>query len=225
MGKMVRLLLSLFLVTALVGPMSLTSCRGKKKLAEEEARKAEAALQAEKLDLLTQIDKLMINQVSDYDDWESRMAAMNTLQSGNTFKDDAEVKSAFAKLNSFLNDERERLDEERTLKKLQEEQKKKDINQFTANKIDAFFQVISSAETYNQANDMIVEALDLFQSSETPVLILLDQYDGDTAYDKPTTAQRYLEYLKDQRKNLYRVNKVELDDAGLIKSLELIRSY
>ena len=42
-------------------------------------------------------------------------------------------------------------------------------------------------------------------------------------YDRPTTARKYLEYLKDQKKNLNEIGEIEYDEDGKIKLLELIK--
>ena len=69
----------------------------------------------------------------------------------------------------------------------------------------------------------IGEALKLFAGPDTPVLIIISQEGDMTDYDRPTTAKKYLEYLKDQKKNLNEIGNIEYDDNGKIKLLELIK--
>lgn len=87
-----------------------------------------------------------------------------------------------------------------------------------------YFNAIASASSTTSANNSINEAMALFSSSNAPVLIVIHR-DGDIVdYDKPTVIKDYLNYLKDQKKNMNRIENIELDSNGKIKSLELIRS-
>jgi hypothetical protein len=48
--------------------------------------------------------------------------------------------------------------------------------------------------------------------------------EGETKdYDRPTTIRRYLEYLKDQKKNMNAVHNIQYDASGKITELELIK--
>ena len=58
----------------------------------------------------------------------------------------------------------------------------------------------------------------MFASPDAVVLILLNNY-GD--YDRPTTAQNYLNYIKDQKKVNVIVNDVTYDSNNKITQLEL----
>ncbi|MTI39375.1 nucleoid-structuring protein H-NS [Fulvivirga lutimaris] len=87
-----------------------------------------------------------------------------------------------------------------------------------------YFNAIANASSTTSANNSINEALALFSTSSAPVLIVIHR-DGDVVdYDKPTVIKDYLNYLKDQKKNINRIETMELDSNGKIKSLELIRS-
>ena len=87
-----------------------------------------------------------------------------------------------------------------------------------------YFNAIANASSTTSANNSINEALALFSTSSAPVLIVIHR-DGDVVdYDKPTIIKDYLNYLKDQKKNINRIETMELDSNGKIKSLELIRS-
>ena len=82
---------------------------------------------------------------------------------------------------------------------------------------------MAGASSIDAANQKIGEALKLFASPDTPVLIVIHEENGMKDYDEPTTARRYLEYLKDQKKNLNEIGEVEYDANGKIKLLELIK--
>ena len=75
-----------------------------------------------------------------------------------------------------------------------------------------------------QAAAVIKSTLPLFASSDTPVLIIIYK-DGTNPpdYDKPTTINRYLNFLKDQKRNDNKVDSYILDSNGKITTLELIK--
>ncbi|MDO5342551.1 MAG: hypothetical protein Q4F69_08880, partial [Bacteroidia bacterium] len=100
--------------------------------------------------------------------------------------------------------------EERRLRELEEMNKPK-------TGVEDFLLQIANAKDVNVANRAINEALKLFSSADTPVLILINNY-GD--YDKPTTAEKYLNYIKDQKKVGVKVNNVKMEN-GKISELEL----
>ena len=89
--------------------------------------------------------------------------------------------------------------------------------------LDDYFALIAGAASVDKANQKINEALKLFGSPDTPVLIIISQEGDIVDYDKPTTAKKYLDYLKDQKKNLNEIGNIEYDDNGKIKLLELIK--
>lgn len=88
-------------------------------------------------------------------------------------------------------------------------------------KLSKYLEAIISASSVTAANSSINEALTLFASPQTPVLIVISEENGQKDYDKPTTIQDYLHYLKDQKKSTTKISALEVDDAGKIKALEL----
>lgn len=84
-----------------------------------------------------------------------------------------------------------------------------------------YFDAIANADNVISANNSIDEALTLFTSSTVPVLIVISQEGGDKDYDRPTTIRAYLNYLKDQKKNINQIEKVKLDEFGKITEVEL----
>ena len=67
------------------------------------------------------------------------------------------------------------------------------------------------------------EAMSMFASPETPVLIVISEVNGQKDYDRPTNIREYLNYLKDTGNNVNRVFEVKYDSAGKITELELIK--
>lgn len=88
-------------------------------------------------------------------------------------------------------------------------------------RLSAYFDAIASSGNINSANSSINEALSLFASPETPVLIVISESNGQKDYDRPTTIRDYLNYLKDQKKNINKISDVQFDSSGKITELEL----
>ncbi|RUA33977.1 MAG: nucleoid-structuring protein H-NS [Bacteroidetes bacterium] len=94
-----------------------------------------------------------------------------------------------------------------------------------SNKLDQYFEAIANASGNTaRANSNINEAKSMFASPDVPVLIIINEStDGTKDYDEPTNILDYMNYLKDQGKNLNDIYKVKINDRGRITELELIR--
>ncbi|WP_296619830.1 nucleoid-structuring protein H-NS [Marivirga sp.] len=94
-----------------------------------------------------------------------------------------------------------------------------------ANRLDNYFNAIAnSSDNTTKANSNINEAKSMFASPNVPVLIIINEStDGTKDYDEPTNILDYMNYLKDQGKNLNDIYKVKTNDRGRITELELIR--
>jgi hypothetical protein len=90
-------------------------------------------------------------------------------------------------------------------------------------KLEQYFNAISSATNLPSANNSINEALTLFASGETPVLIVISESGGQKDYDRPTTIKEYLNYLKDQKKRADKVSNLQFDSSGKISEVELTK--
>ncbi|WP_194775631.1 nucleoid-structuring protein H-NS [Pararhodonellum marinum] len=90
-------------------------------------------------------------------------------------------------------------------------------------KLEAFFNTITNASSVQSANGSIQEALGMFSNQETPVLIVIHEENGIKDYDEPTTINKYLNYLKDTKKNLNYISDLRLDGSGRVTELELRR--
>ena len=88
-------------------------------------------------------------------------------------------------------------------------------------KLTEYFTAISNAPSPTSANNSIEEALNLFSSPDALVLIVIGEFDGEKDYDKPTTIQKYLNYLKDQKKPFDAISAMKKDASGKITELEL----
>ena len=140
--------------------------------------------------------------------------------------------------------EKARIEQEAALRQQQEaeakrkaaEEKEKELNQREAEaelkeaeekagtpkaRLGEYFTAISSSPNVTSANTSVNEALTLFASPETPVLIVIRESGGQKDYDRPTTIKDYLNYLKDQKKNSNTVSDLKFNSAGKITELEL----
>jgi len=88
-------------------------------------------------------------------------------------------------------------------------------------KLSEYFDAIANASNVASANNSINEALALFASSEAPVLVVISEEAGKKDYDRPTTIKAYLNYLKDQRKNVNYIDNLKVDGSGKITEVEL----
>lgn len=133
-------------------------------------------------------------------------------------------------------EERARMEQEANLRK-EEEQKRKEAeeaarreaearqNEMAANapkaKLNQYFQSIAGSGNAASANSSINEALSLFASPDTPVLIVISEEGGQKDYDRPTTIRQYLNYLKDTKKNSNSISNLQFDNSGKITEVEL----
>ncbi|HCW08771.1 MAG TPA: nucleoid-structuring protein H-NS [Cytophagales bacterium] len=84
-----------------------------------------------------------------------------------------------------------------------------------------YFDAIANASTVVSANSSIDEALTLFASPQAPVLIVISNEGAQKDYDRPTSIKAYLNYLKDQKKNINAIEHLKLDEFGKIMEVEL----
>jgi hypothetical protein len=99
-----------------------------------------------------------------------------------------------------------------------------DIESISSRLDDYFDAIANSANNTAKANGNINEAKAMFASPDVPVLIVIHQSgDGRKDYDEPTTILDYMNYLKDQGKNLNDIYEVKTNDKGRISELVLIR--
>jgi hypothetical protein len=95
--------------------------------------------------------------------------------------------------------------------------------EIAAEKLENYFNSVARASSVNSANQSIHETLAMFSNQETPVLIVIHEENGIKDYDEPTTIKKYLEYLKDTKKNLNYISDIRMDANGKVSELELRR--
>jgi len=92
-----------------------------------------------------------------------------------------------------------------------------------AEKLENYFNSVAAAGNASMANQTIQETLGMFSNQETPVLIVIHEENGIKDYDEPTTIKKYLDYLKDTKKNLNYISDIRMDANGKVSELELRR--
>lgn len=131
-----------------------------------------------------------------------------------------------AKLRKQQEEEAKRKEaEERARREAEAKMKEKQAVEIAPKaRLNEYFQAIAGSNSIASANNSINEALTLFASPETPVLIVISESGGQKDYDRPTTIKDYLNYLKDQKKNINSISSVQLDSSGKITEVELKKS-
>ncbi|MEM8900359.1 MAG: hypothetical protein AAGC85_19745 [Bacteroidota bacterium] len=190
-----------------------TGCKGKKKVAETTTPEPVVNTENDRLNRIKDQLTAMYTSppsrsIQELEGKERRLKDIKDLGLS-----DPEVVDLIRKVEEKLASERTILENEAKRKR---EQDKK-------GKVTSALNDIINAGNTSMANMKIAEALELFSSEDSPVLIIIHQSAGIKDYDRPTTIKKYLNYLKDQRKNPNEVNNVIYDASGKIKELELIK--
>ena len=209
-----KLSLKIFLFLIIGGLVFSTSaCKSKKKLAQEAAAKEYAEkVEKAKAELQSILDD---NGTMPLAEMERRL---NDIKSQNL--NDPGVNALIKQVEEKIAKEKARLKLLEEQKKLEKEKKKENVSYGFIND---YFKQIAYAKDVTEANFKIQEAMKLYANKDVPVLIIISQADGITDYDKPTTIEKYLNFIKDQKKYSNDVFNVKFDSYGQITELELIK--
>lgn len=199
MRKYISLLLLAFVV------LSLPACKAKKEAA------AKAAAEAEALQKKIEKARATLQEMLDSDDMSSAEMEekLNEIKSWNL--DDEEVNRLIPLVEDKIEQVKVREEKEARERK-KAESKQKVIDNFSK---------ISKARTAAEANRYIDETLALFESPDAPILLIIKITGDIVDYDRPTTAKRYLNYVKDQKTFASQIHSVEFNDSGEIIELVL----
>ena len=204
-------------MVALVTICGATSCKTSEGASKKLTKKEYKARVA-------QAEKDLTAILNDATEWslEEQQARVNEIKQTDFSKKNPEIvemiERAEAKIANALV-ERDRLAEQQRLAEEQRLREMEEQNKPQTGLIE-YFDMIANAKNVTAANSYIKEALKMFASPDAVVLILLNNY-GD--YDRPTTAENYLNYLKDQKKVNVRINNVKYNEQNKITELELIK--
>lgn len=213
-------LLMLMLVIAM--SVGMTSCNSQKKLlARERAAKIEQA-KVKLQSLLDDKSTLTLDQ---------KYAELNAIKGKNLNDKDVDnlIEKVEAKLNRDRDLIRKKAEDEQKTREAEERRRQEEARNVSKAgdprfvKLNEAFNTITQSSSADIANQKILEVLQLFANPEVPVLIIVSQNGAAKDYDRPTTAKRYLEYLKDQKRNVNQIDNMVLDANGKITELELIK--
>lgn len=203
--------MSKLLLISMIAAVSIGSvgCKSQKKLAREAAAKEAAAkaIQIEKA-------KAELNRLLDDNSGlslEEKERILNRIKSMNL--NDPEVNALIRQVENKLAEERAAL----------EGNAGGAGNMEAEQRLNQYFEAIANAGSITAANRNINEALSLFSTPDALVLIIISKSGGQKDYDRPTSIKKYLEYLKDQKKNINAIDNIVYDSQGKIKELELIK--
>ena len=202
--------LILIAMMALVTIGGTTSCSSKKKMAKKEY---EAKVEQAKKDL-----NAIIAEETQWtlEEQKSRIEEIESAALNNPEVDELIV-SAKEKVIRKMAEEARAAEEER-LRELEEQKKMKPVAS-----LEDYFAIVAAAPDAETANEKIAEALNMFASPDVPVLIIIYHVGDIIDYDAPTTAEKYLNYIKDQKKVNVGIYNIKYDSNNKITELELIK--
>lgn len=196
-----------------------TSCNSKKKLAAEQA----AAEYASKVEQATKDLNAIIDRQTTWT-LDQQQQRVNTIKGWNL--NDPEVDALIVMAQTEIDNQRAEIARKAEEERLrQAEEARLAALNAQDNSLDTQLKAITNATTVDAANAQISKMLQLFASPDVPVLIIVSQEGGITDYDKPTTASRFLNLLKDTKTFNYSVSEVKKDGNGKITELDLIKKF
>ena len=200
----------IIMIAMLVG-IGMGGCKSQKKLAREQA----AAEYAQKVEQAKKNLTAIIN-----DDGSMTLEEKESLlrETKRMNLNEPEILSMIQEAEDVIAAERA---EAERLRKEAEAAKKAVLS--TSEQLDKYFREIANAPSVDVANQKIKEATQMFASPQTPVLIIVSREGDIVDYDRPTTIAKYLNYLKDQKKNINAIENIGTDENGKIVELELIK--
>ena len=201
----------MILLAAFITLGGTTSCKSKKRLAKEAA---EAEYKSKVAEAIKDLNAILDDETLwTLEEKEARVQTIKDWNLQNAEVDDLlfQVEKKLARERAQKNEEERRAAEER------------EHAQSTNVVLENNFRSIANAGSISQANRVINETLGMFESNNVPVLIIISQAGGFNDYDRPTTIEKYLNYLKDQKISRNSVNDIKYNANGKISELELIK--
>ena len=210
-----KVMIILMVVSIAIGG---TSCKSKKKIAAEKAA-IELANKIEQAKASLR-DLLRDDNSKTYQEKKNELDRIKAMQLR-----DPEVEDLINQVEAKLEKERKEIlkqQEDEARKRAEDEARQ--AQQSKLDNINSHFFAVASAPSVTEANTRIDRAISLYASKDVPVLIILSKYGNDQKdYDRPTTIEKYLNYIKDIRKYNKRIEDLKYDDFGKIIEIELIK--
>jgi hypothetical protein len=184
-----------------------TGCKNKKKITDNPKQKEDVVVVDQQLvkaksTLQALIDDEGSKSITEKEKILADIKALNL--------NDPELNEMIKKVEGSIANQKE------AIRKAEEDAKPENILQ-------KYFDGIANSGNDAEAKDLIQKALQMFSSDNANVLIIIHKEANMNDYDEPTTILKYLNYLKDKKKNLNNVEKIHYDANNKIKTLELIK--
>jgi len=208
--------LSQMLMLALLTGVAVntTGCKAKKEARAAAQARAERIAEA-RADLLAIINDNGRMSLEEKESELQRIKDMNI--------DDAEIQDLIARADAIVARERDAVDRVAESTGTTSEGTSSGGN--SSSRLGSIFSQISASRSNSDANYVIREALNMFASPATPVLIIISEQGNQTDYDEPTTIEKYFQYLKDTNSRPASVENLVYDANGKIKEVVLIKNY
>lgn len=206
--------LSQLLLLALIGgaAVSTSGCKAKKEARAAAQAKADRIAEA-RASLLAIINDNGSMTLEEKERELARIKDMNI--------DDAEIQDLIARAEAIVAREREAADRVAEATGESEKAAEEDAN----TRLENIFEQVSRARSNSDANFRIRDAMNMFASPQTPVLIVISRQGSQVDYDEPNTIRKYLEYLKDTKSQPAAIDELVFDANGKIKEVVLIKNY
>ena len=203
----------LLIAVLMAGTAGMTGCKKKKELAA-----AEAAAAAQLAEEITKATEMLEGILSDntLDNIDKNEATLEMVKNMNL--KDPGVLNLIIKAQEKLEADRLAMAELLEAERLAEELR---LKANTDNVLNKQFAALTGEQDYEKSNNIINNILPMFASKDVPVLVIISEENGMKDYDKPTTIDMYLNYLKDRKAYKAEVENIIYDDSGKIKELEL----
>ncbi len=198
--SMTKVVLSVSIVALLIG---LSSCKSKKPVVvntpTKEVKKVDTRVVQAKATLNKLLSPTCTKSIEEKEKILADIKAQNI--------DNDEVRSLISQVEQSIAKEKEakaeaeRLAKERALAEAEAAK--------PANRLSNYFDKIANAPSDGAANQLISQALGMFTSPESNVLVIISEENGQKDYDRPTKIGKYLNYLKTTKNNINKIEEIK----------------
>jgi ribosomal protein S8 len=193
MNKVLILFIAVFLI-------SFSSCKSKKPAVSIDDEEVVENVNTKVIEAKASLQKIFDNPDMSIEEKEK---ILNDVKAMNI--DDDELNTMIAKAEDVIAKEKEEI-------------KRKSTPEY---KLEDYFNKIANAANEDEANTYIDQSLKMFSSKTANVLIIIAEEGHIKDYDKPTNIYKYLNYLKDTKNNVNKVDEIKWDANNKIKTLIL----
>jgi PBP1b-binding outer membrane lipoprotein LpoB len=211
----------MLIALVMAGTVGVTGCKKKKELAAAEA--AAAAQLAEDIAQAKEVLNSILadNTLDNIAENEQKLQMVRDMN----LQDSSVLNLIIAAQEKIDADKLALLALEEEAARLEAEHRLAEMEQARLDLLNNQFEALTGEKDYDKSNQIINILLPLFASPDVPVLVIISEENGMKDYDRPTTIEKYLNYLKDRKAYKAVVNDIVYNDSGKITELELRRVY